>query len=165
MSLPLASPDCGWFLYTDNSALFTPFFKLVDNPFRISAHWQDGGNISNIFNDLIVNGIGKPLGKHLIHAKFFAMNPAIESQRFDVRNQTVPKILTNAGFLKIIKSLPFIQIINCFLHDVDIFYFHRLWLFLRSEREMNSALPSAIRFFLSVSTFSCHSGVSISPFS
>ncbi len=63
---------------SQRNRLLAPSLHFSLNPCRITTHWQDLYNVSNVIHNFVLNGIGKSLGKHSVETMLSIMNACID---------------------------------------------------------------------------------------
>ena len=78
--------------------------KFFPNPIRIAAQIKDGEHLRLGFRFAVVNAKRKPVGEHPEKPKMTGMDSVIKHEAFNVSNKRVGAVITDAGFLLVVKD-------------------------------------------------------------
>ncbi len=131
------SPGVGW---RDQLA---PVLQCTANPVGISPTIQHTMNDGFTPDDAIVNGVGKPPREKSIIAELKPMDPGVEHQRIDLREQAVEELPADALLLTVIELSPRSQILQCRAKDSNLHSQRFRSSFFASSQSSTSIFPAA----------------------
>lgn len=98
---------------------FIPSFQFLVYPKRMPAKIQNCKNLCEHRRFAVVDSERKSLGQQAMESKMYGVNSMKKSQTFDVGEDCIFKIGSDAYFLLVVKFTPTLDILSGFLEDND----------------------------------------------